>query len=80
MLLDFKMNEKDVHLLILATINIKTISGTTNLIGNQKKKKIMLLNGTLFHENDALYFRKFEKNRLNFKHISRNRYYVENYT
>ena len=40
----------------------------------------MLLNGTLFHENDALYFRKFEKNRLNFKHISRNRYYVENYT
>ena len=47
MLLDFKMNEKDVHLLILATININTISGTTNLIGNQKKKKIMLLNGTI---------------------------------
>ena len=40
MLLDFKMNEKDVHLLILATININTILGTTNLIGNQKKIKL----------------------------------------
>ena len=48
--------------LTLTNANVSTISGTTNLIEGSRRANIVLLNGTQFHINDALYSRKSTRN------------------
>ena len=61
----------------LIKANISTISGTTNLVEGSRRANITLPNGTGFHINDALYFKKSKRNLLNFKDIYRNGYHIE---
>ena len=56
---------------------MSTISGTSNLIEGSERANIMLLKGTRFHINDALYFGKSIRNLLSFKDICRNGYHIE---
>ena len=64
--------------LTLIKANVSTISGTTtNLVEGFRRANIMLLNGTRFHINDALYSSKSRKNLLSFKDIRRNEYHIE---
>ena len=63
--------------LILIKTNVSTISGTTtNLVEGFRRANIMLLNGTRFHINDALYSSKSRRNLLSFKYIRRNGYHI----
>ena len=61
----------------LIKANISTISGTTNLVEGSRRANIMLPNGTRFHINDALYFKKSRRNLLSFKDIYINGYLIE---
>ena len=62
----------------LIKANVSTISGTTtNLVEGFRRANIMLLNGTRFHINNALYSSKSRKNLLSFKDIRRNEYHIE---
>ena len=63
--------------LTLIKANASTIYGTTNLVEGSGRANITLPNGTRFHINDALYFRKLRRNVLNFKDIRRNGYHIE---
>ena len=63
--------------LTLTNANVSSISGTTNLIEGFGRTNIMLPNGTRFHINDALYYRKSIRNLLSFKDICRNGYHIE---
>ena len=63
--------------LTLTSGNMSTISGTSNLIEGSRRANIMLLKGTRFHINDALYSSKSTINFLSFKDIRRNRYHIE---
>ena len=56
---------------------MSTISGTSNLIEGSGRANIMLLKGTRFHINDALYSSKSIRNFLSFKDIHRNGYHIE---
>ena len=56
----------------LIKTNVSIIFGTTNLVKDSKRANIMLPNGTRFHINDALYFRKSKINLLSLKDICRN--------
>ena len=62
--------------LTLIKVNVSIIFGTTNLVEGFEKANIMLLNGTRFHINDALYSSKSRRNLLNFKDIRRNGYHI----
>ena len=61
----------------LIKANISTISGTTNLVEGSRRVNITLPNGTRFHINDALYFKKSRRNLLSFKDIYINGYLIE---
>ena len=61
----------------LIKANISTISGTTNLVEGSRRANITLPNGTRFHINDALYFKKSRRNLLSFKDIYINGYLIE---
>ena len=63
--------------LTLIKANASIISCTTNLVEGSRRANIALPNGTRFHINDALYFRKLRRNVLNFKDIRRNGYHIE---
>ena len=63
--------------LTLTSDNVSTISGTSNLIEGFGKANIMLLKGTRFHINDALYSSKSTRILLSFKDIRRNEYHIE---
>ena len=63
--------------LTLIKVNVSIIFGTTNLVEGFEKANIMLLNGTRFHINDALYSSKSRRNLPSFKDIRRNRYHIE---
>ena len=63
--------------LTLIKANISTISGTTNLVEGSRRVNITLPNGTRFHINDALYFKKSRRNLLSFKDIYINGYLIE---
>ena len=63
--------------LITTNTSVSTISGTSNLIEGSERANIVLPNGTRFHINDALYFRKSRRNLLSFKDIRRNGYHIE---
>ena len=63
--------------LTLTNANVNTIFGTANLIEGSKRANIMLLNGTRFHINDALYSDKSTRNLLNFKDSHINGYNIE---
>ena len=56
---------------------MSTISCTTNLIEGSGRANIMLLNGTRFHINDALYSSKSTRNLISFKDIRKNGYHIE---
>ena len=61
----------------LIKANVSTISGITNLVEGSRRTNIMLPNGTRFHINDALYFKKSRRNLLSFKDIYINGYLIE---
>ena len=61
----------------LIKTNVSIIFGTTNLVKDSKRANIMLPNGTRFHINDALYFRKSKINLLSLKDICKNGYHIE---
>ena len=63
--------------LTLTSGNVSTIFGTSNLIEGSGRANIMLLKGTRFHINDALYSSKSTRNLLSFKDIRRNGYHIE---
>ena len=63
--------------LTLIKANVSTISGTTNLVEGSRRANITLPNGTRFHINDALYFKKSRRNLLSFKDIYINGYLIE---
>ena len=63
--------------LTLIKANVSTIFGTTNLVEGSGRTNIMVLNGTRFHINDALYYSKSRRNLLSFKDIHRNGYHIE---
>ena len=54
-----------------------TIFGTANFIEGSRRANIMLPDGTGFHINDALYYRKSTRNLYSFKYICRNGYHIE---
>ena len=55
--------------LTLIKANVSTISGTTtNLVEGFRRANIMLLNGTRFHINDALYSSKSIRNLLSIRY------------
>ena len=62
--------------LTLIKPNVSTISSTTNLVEDCRRANIVLLNGTRFHINDALYSRKSKRNLLSFKDIRINGYHI----
>ena len=63
--------------LTLKNVNMSTVSGTANLIEGFKRANIILLNGTRFHINDALYSSKSTRNLPSFKDIRQNGYHIE---
>ena len=63
--------------LTLTNVNMSTVSGTANLIEGFKRANIILLNGTRFHINDALYSSKSTRNLPSFKDIRQNGYHIE---
>lgn len=63
--------------LTLINDNISVIYGITNLIKGFGRANIMLPNGAKLHINDALYFRNFIMNLLNFKDIHINGYHIQ---
>ena len=63
--------------LTLTNVNVSTISSTANLIEGSGRVNIMLLNGTRFHINEALYSSKSTRNLLIFKDIRINGYHIE---
>ena len=72
----FEIKKKFLELTLIKA-NASTISGTINLVEGSRRANIELPNGTRFHINDALYFRKLRRNVLNFKDIRRNGYHIE---
>ncbi|GAV62655.1 hypothetical protein CFOL_v3_06178, partial [Cephalotus follicularis] len=57
--------------------NIRTISGTTDLIEGSGMDSFVLSNGTQIRITDALYSTKSRKNLLSFKDIRHNGYHIE---
>ena len=57
--------------------NIRTISGTSNLIEGFGKACILLSEGTKLIIDDTLYSSRFKRNLLSFKYIRKNGYYIE---
>ena len=62
-------NKRYFHNLILAKVNVNTISSSANLIEGSGRANIMLLNGTKLQINDVLYSSRSSRNSLNFKDI-----------
>ena len=72
------LREKKYFLnLIVTNVSVSTISGQSDLIEGRGRANIMLSNGTRFHINEALYYRKSIRNLLSFKDIRKNGYHIE---
>jgi hypothetical protein len=70
-------DNKYFQYLILNKANIKTISGSSNLIEGYERANIILPKETKFCIDDALYSSKFIRNLISFKDILLNGYHVE---
>ncbi|GAV91033.1 hypothetical protein CFOL_v3_34433, partial [Cephalotus follicularis] len=70
-------SEKYFSHLTIAKANVKTISGTSDLIEGSGMASFVLSNGTQMHIIDTLYSTKTRRNLLSFKDIHRNGYHIE---
>ncbi|TYJ49830.1 hypothetical protein E1A91_A01G162700v1, partial [Gossypium mustelinum] len=61
----------------ISDAHINTISGCSKLIEGSRKVNLLLLKGTKFVMDDALFSTKFQRNLLSFKYIRINGYHIE---
>jgi hypothetical protein len=71
------IDNKYFQYLILNKVSVNTTSGSSNLIEGSGRANIILLKGTKFYIDDALYSFKSIINLISFQDIHLNGYYVE---